>query len=345
MTSVSSSTQTLFTECGNKWESVISEQTFPMKTYDLYIHVNFSSLGANILGSAGPTYYEIINGKSIPFEGELNMNSDSWENQMANIKVDGTSQAYYTVLHEIGHILGIGTMWTYNNLVNKSGDYDGENAVREYNAIFNLTNNSIIPIEDDGGSGTAGGHLEEGIEPGVSHASILPGLDQELMTGYSESNKGGQPLSKITVGLLEDIGFSVNYNNADTFIPQDGGYLNDDETLVITFDTYSSSYTFSPTLTQGLIEIDLIDNYGQYIQIPNNFDISVTNGSIIITYLVVSFENNETEYSIPIITASGQKEVLEVNNAETVYIYDYQTFNGQRIVKLTLYLQSQIFTS
>ena len=77
-----------------------------------------------------------------------------------------------------------------------------------------------IPVEEDGGAGTKGGHIEEGDDNhghrffhGIKHE----GLDYELMTGYSENSAVPEPLSRITVGMVDDIGYDVDYTKADIF--------------------------------------------------------------------------------------------------------------------------------
>ena len=45
-----------------------------------------------------------------------------------------------------------------------------------------------------------------------------PGLDHELMTGISENAGPMESLSKITIGMLHDLGYQVNYEMADDFV-------------------------------------------------------------------------------------------------------------------------------
>ena len=83
-----------------------------------------------------------------------------------------------------------------------------------------------IPIEDDGGSGTAHVHAEEGtVNYGYGDVSTNdryidgiwhPSLENELMTGWSEDD-ASMPMSKITLGLLEDIGFTIDYTKVEIF--------------------------------------------------------------------------------------------------------------------------------
>ena len=78
-----------------------------------------------------------------------------------------------------------------------------------------------LPIEDDGGQGTADNHLEEGHSTFSNNNTYIygifhSGLDYELMTGWTENSI--MPLSKISLGLLEDIGYIINdYNLADDY--------------------------------------------------------------------------------------------------------------------------------
>jgi Ca2+-binding RTX toxin-like protein len=110
------------------------------------------------------------------------------------------------VMHEIGHILGLGTLWSSRGLTSASADYIGANALREYRALSGNASADFIPIEHDGGSGTAGSHWDEET------------FDTELMTGYAES-RNPMPISRMTVGSLEDLGYVVDYAAADSYTP------------------------------------------------------------------------------------------------------------------------------
>lgn len=62
----------------------------------------------------------------------------------------------------------------------------------------------VVPIEQGGGSGTSCGHWDE------------EQLQTELMTGFRGPGNV-LPFSAITIGGLEDLGYTVDYNQADTF--------------------------------------------------------------------------------------------------------------------------------
>lgn len=229
----------IINEAKSKWENIITERVFTSDDFDMTITFRFQAnsniniLGSAILDPANDT--QNVNGVFMPFRGQLIFYDAAWYSQLNTYKSNGKTQAYYTVLHEIGHILGIGTLWSnrqfFGQPINSTSTteyfYLGSNANREYKAIVDPTgslNINYIPIENDGGSGTAYGHPEEG----HSHISINirrfeptgpihPGLDHELMTGFAENNTSPEPLSKVTIGMLEDLNYNVDYSLADTY--------------------------------------------------------------------------------------------------------------------------------
>jgi hypothetical protein len=113
-------------------------------------------------------------------------------------------------------------MWNLNNLVSENYLwYTGTNALREYRNYNNDQALIAIPVEDDGGSGTAYGHPEEGDENHsirYNDGKVHPGLDTELMSGYAEGTDSPEPLSRITIGFLDDLGYQVDYSKADDMV-------------------------------------------------------------------------------------------------------------------------------
>lgn len=125
-----------------------------------------------------------------------------------------TISSFTLQLHEMGHVLGLGTLWTLNNLQTSAEagtatppcPYNANTkASAEYQAISGCTN-VAVPVEFGGGPGTQCGHWEEDC------------LLDELMTGFST---GSLPLSRITVASLEDMGYVVNYDAADPYTAAD----------------------------------------------------------------------------------------------------------------------------
>jgi hypothetical protein len=103
--------------------------------------------------------------------------------------------------------LGIGTHFQRHGLATAAPRcvYNTDSAAtREWQAISGCS--SSIPLEQDFGPGNQCGHWDEGC------------LKGELMTGIATSNF---ELSRMTVGGLDDLGYRVNYNEADDYDASD----------------------------------------------------------------------------------------------------------------------------
>jgi hypothetical protein len=150
-----------------------------------------------ILGQAGPTGSITEGGFVLSTGGTMIIDS-------ADIDLlSGNGQLSDVIAHEIGHILGIGTLWVDNGLyTNGSGRYTGAFGLAAYRSEFDASA-TFVPVELDGGPGTANGHWDE-LAP-VVDAAGRP-LTEELMTGYLGTNPY---LSQTTIQSLRDLGFVV----------------------------------------------------------------------------------------------------------------------------------------
>lgn len=127
--------------------------------------------------------------------------------------LESSNQLGNVILHEMGHVLGIGTMWSAMSLLlnpsTSSGTLDtsfsGANGIAGFDAIggSTYTGGAKVPVENTGGAGTMNAHWRESV------------LANELMTGYL--NAGSNPLSVLTVRSLADLGYTVDASMADSF--------------------------------------------------------------------------------------------------------------------------------
>jgi hypothetical protein len=200
--------QLVFQQAAARWSQIIiadlPDVTFQGRLID---DLEIAATGplidgaGGILGGAGPRALR-QSGSRLPYLGEMAFDSAD----LARMENDGTLLG--VILHEMGHVIGIGSLWQSRNLVTGIGTanpvYVGPKAVAAYASIFGISAKSI-PVENTGGEGTAGGHWRETV------------FDTELMTGYAERPGVKMPISRITVGALEDLGYTVSYGAADSY--------------------------------------------------------------------------------------------------------------------------------
>lgn len=187
----------VFQAAAARWQQVITADLPDVNGIDdLLITVNVGAIDGSggTLGFAGPDSFRSAALGGLPLTGSTTLDSAD----LASLEAIGILDD--TVLHEFGHILGIGTIWDRKGLRSGS-DYTGVNARREYQALGGQS--SFVPLETNGGPGTALGHWSEDV------------FDNELMTGFI--NRQSNPLTKLTIGSLQDLGYSVNYNVADAY--------------------------------------------------------------------------------------------------------------------------------
>lgn len=198
--------------------SGISHPSLSETVEDLLILVtSYVPSDDNILGSAGPCLSRsdgTTPGPKTTVLGLMRFNS----NRIDDLETDGL--LVDTIVHEMGHVLGIGTNWGaafgFDLLDFVTGDgsddcsfassfsvaptYTGTSGVSEW---FSLGGTGNVPVEESGGSGTQCGHWDEET------------FSNELMTGFI--NFGPNPLSALSVASLEDINYVVDTTLADAY--------------------------------------------------------------------------------------------------------------------------------
>jgi len=199
--------QTYFDQAAQRWAQIIVGDLPDVSDRqlgsidDLLIDASIQSIdgAGGILGQAGATHWRGASGNNLAYRGIMQFDSAD----LAAMEAQGT--LFSVVLHEMGHILGInGATFRQKGLVTGSS-YVGSNAVEAYRQLTGNLGLTSVPIETGGGSGTAGSHWSEAV------------FGAELMTGYAE-NAPPMPLSIITVGCLDDLGYAVNYGAADAYV-------------------------------------------------------------------------------------------------------------------------------
>ena len=108
-----------------------------------------------------------------------------------------------------------------------SGRYLGAAALAEWKSEFNRPADTYVPVELDGGSGTANGHWNEqyggATNTGIVSSATGMDLSHELMTGWASDTFF---ISRATLGALDDLGYQVDYSKAGLLaIPEIGNIV------------------------------------------------------------------------------------------------------------------------
>ena len=158
----------------------------------------------SVLGQAGPCFIRESDGLTVL--GLMRFDTDDLE----ELEAEGLLSA--VVVHEMGHVLGFGTLWFGGLLAEPSqGEppgadphFTGSQAIVAFDAVGGSTyEGDKVPVESTGGPGTADAHWRESV------------FGSELMTGFIDL--GQNPLSSVTVASLGDLGYLVNPAAADSY--------------------------------------------------------------------------------------------------------------------------------
>ena len=166
---------------------------------DLRIDVVSGELPDTVLATGGPD--EFRTGSNLPYHGVV-----TWSKLDL---ADSTERAYQVALHEIAHVLGFGTMWQELKLTEVqlgAPVYTGQAALAMYKFAVNNSATSI-PVEPNAGDATAGAHW----------ASSWAGANgsYDIMVAKLEQNISARFISTVTVGAIADLGYEVNFSQAD----------------------------------------------------------------------------------------------------------------------------------
>jgi uncharacterized protein YjdB len=170
---------------------------------DVVIYSNVKNIDGSggILAEAGPCVIRGVGGQTLV--GVMTFDAAD----IPALEADGSLQA--VVLHEMGHVLGIGTNWG-SLLKNPSpapgaGDptFAGANAQWAFARLGTGYAGVSVPVENCCGAGNRNVHWRESV------------LLRELMTGFITPNGDVNPLSPLTAASLVDIGYVVDVNQSD----------------------------------------------------------------------------------------------------------------------------------
>ncbi|WP_419164575.1 Ig-like domain-containing protein [Candidatus Palauibacter sp.] len=157
------------------------------------------------LARAAPCW--IRSGSALPFYGRMEFDAADLE------RLEQFGAMEETILHEMGHVLGIGTIWDRLGLLrNPASDteapdthFTGPLAIEAFDEAGGTGyGGAKVPVENTGGPGSRNSHWRETV------------LVAELMTPYTDLGVP-EPLSAITIQSLADIGYMVDPTGAEPY--------------------------------------------------------------------------------------------------------------------------------
>ena len=195
----------------NKWDEDLGARIRVNDTVDdLRIFVRAIEIDGseNALGRGGPLF---IRGDTyLPILGKIFLDTAD----LQRVEEKGYLEA--VVLHEMGHVLGIGTLWEDLNLLRGNGDkhFTGPLSIQAFdNAGGRNYNGAKVPTESDGG------HWRESVL-GVELMTPRLGYNVDPLSAILNPGSGydaANLLSAITIQSLADLGYRVNVSQADAY--------------------------------------------------------------------------------------------------------------------------------
>lgn len=205
--SITNDRRALFQTAADQWDNIV-QTAFPPVTVDdetldgLRIEASIDPIDGvqGVLGQAGPTV--LLQGSELPAKGVMQFDS-------ADVaRLDSEGSLADVIIHEMGHVLGLGTLWSRFDFIAASGtnnpQFTGSASMAEYARLLSVDDRRPVPIANTGGAGTREGHWRELV------------FGDELMTGFLSGTD--RPISRLTISSFSDMGYEVDLTKADAYV-------------------------------------------------------------------------------------------------------------------------------
>jgi hypothetical protein len=206
------------------WEHMLTGYQAAISIPSVPIDINPTNSGLASASYSGTTFQ---GGFTLATSGFVNINTLEIEN-FANWQGPGANGLNFIdelIAHEVGHVLGIGTLWSANSVYSfNSFQYTGQHGVAAYQAEFNEAI-PYLPVENAGNPGTPNAHWDQLMRSSPQEGNPLDpwsldprvgvvdeyGRDRglELMTGAIDPDYFEPFVSRFTIQSMRDMGYTV----------------------------------------------------------------------------------------------------------------------------------------
>ena len=182
---------------------------------DLLINIRLQAVDGTggVLATAGPCWIRSADG--LPYLGDVLLDTADLASLELHDALGGTAA------HEIAHVLGFGLLWddllkepslgrSGNRVSGQDTHFDGQGAVAKFNDAGGDTYaGAKVPVENDAaeyGIGALDAHWRESV------------FGAEMMTTSVVVADAAEPLSAVTIASLADLGYEVDYSQAQSYL-------------------------------------------------------------------------------------------------------------------------------
>ncbi len=193
---------------------------------DLVIYVSVVEIDGPLgtLGRAGPCLIRVSSG--LPVLGRMRFDVADFD------RMEQTGDLFEVILHEMAHVLGLGTLWERHGLLQnpttgnipRDTHFAGRAAIAAFDEAGGTayTGGGKVPVENSTG--------RPGSDNGHWRASVF---GDELLVAFQKLGVP-EPISAITIRSLADLGYTVNLDLADPYrLPLAGARAEPDPGRVI----------------------------------------------------------------------------------------------------------------
>jgi len=187
----------IFAEAEAFWEDIIVGYSDSVDAENLGLALNIAASSSyidgenGVLGNATPELGSYTRNNLYVTEGSMTFDSSDIDS------LESSGSLLDVIIHEMAHVIGFGTLWDAYGLLNSDGNYIGEAGLVGYQIDQADFDASYVPVEQEGGDGTALSHWDE----------TYGGGSAEIMTGWLDHDS---TISLATIYSFVDLGYVIN---------------------------------------------------------------------------------------------------------------------------------------